>query len=171
MINVLFSSSERESILLWLPLHTKSIIYAAGRRLLKCVLPLIYLGFFWWCRRGFKPFILILSYSSVILFKTGIYRPSRTAKKPLIGKVESDFSVKMLWKSRDFPQIYRKCLEKQCFLDLFCFDCALKTRSSLLRFMLSHWWKWSLFLTNGICMASQYCSRHEYYSGKLCICE
>lgn len=80
---------------MWLPLHTKSIIYAAGERLLKYVLPL-YLP---WLsigseEGGFKPFLLILSYSSFLLFKTGIYRPSGTAKKLLMGKAKSDFTVK-----------------------------------------------------------------------------
>lgn len=42
----------------------------------------------------FKHFLLILSHSSFLLFKTGIYRPSGTAKRLLIGKVKRDFSVK-----------------------------------------------------------------------------
>lgn len=88
-----------ESILLWLPLHTKSIIYAAGWRLLKCVLPLYLLGLSNGDVEGVsKPFLLILSYSSFLLLKTGIYRPSGTAKKLLIGKVKSDFSVKNVMK-------------------------------------------------------------------------
>lgn len=161
----------RENFLLWLPSQTKSIIYAAGWRLLKCVLHL-YLLLYWWSRRGFKPFLLIFSYSFILLLKTGIYRTSGTAKRFLMDKVTSVF--KPWWKSHDFPQMYkvfRKTMFSR-FLLLFCFcDCARKSRSSPLRFMLSGWWSWLLFLTNGICMASQYCSRHEYYSRKLCICE
>lgn len=80
---------------MWLTLRTKSIIYAAGRRVLKCVLPLYLLVLSNGCvGGGFKPCLLILSYSSFLLFKTRIYRPSGTAKKLLIGEVKSDFSVK-----------------------------------------------------------------------------
>lgn len=63
-----------------------------------------YFLMFWWCSRGFKPFILILSNSFFLLFKTGIYRPSRTAKKFLTGKMKT-VSVKMLGKSLEFLHI------------------------------------------------------------------
>lgn len=63
------------------------------------------------------------------------------------------------WSVKTF-QTRHCCSEKPWSLDLFCFVrlvCALKRRSPLWRVSLSPRWKWLLFLTNGICMASQYC--------------
>lgn len=65
------------------------------------------------------------------------------------------------------PQTTRwKKKKKSPLSDWFC----LLSHGSPQTFKLSDWWDWLLFWTNGICMASQYGSGHEYYSGKLCIC-
>lgn len=67
----LFSSNE--SMRVRLPLHTKSIIRVACRRLLKCALPLYLLGLSNGGGEGaFRHFLLILGYSSFLLFQTGI---------------------------------------------------------------------------------------------------
>lgn len=167
------------SVLWWLASHGKSIIFAAG---------------WWWC--GGEGRLLILTYSSFLPLKSGIYGPSGTAKKLLLDKVKSDLGVKCA----ERHEIPLKCTLNMCagekspsspFLFLvFYFLFLLFCLSPLLVFSFTYFFYFLflqisfpsffffpyfqddfLFLTNGICMASRYCRRHEYCSGKLCICE
>lgn len=96
---------------------------------------------------------------SFILSNTGIYIPSRTEKK-LWPDTRASGSPPKLSRNHWMEK------KKSSFSDWFC----LLSHGSPQTFKLSDWWDWLLFWTNGICMASQYGSGHEYYSGKLCIC-
>lgn len=65
-------------------------MYAAGWRLLKCVLHL-YLLLYWWSKRGFKAFLLILGYSSILLFKNWDLQNIWDSKEAF--NRQSDFNV------------------------------------------------------------------------------
>lgn len=90
---------------------------------------------------------------------------------PTLGFTDHQGQKRSFDQTQEQQEVLQYCTETTVcknspFSDWFC----LLSHGSPQTFKLSDWWKWLLFLTNGICMASQYGSGHEYYSWKLCIC-
>lgn len=138
----------RGSFLWWLPWQNQ--LSAAGRGLLKCMSHLYLLV---------SVVELNSLYSRLPLFF------------PTLGFTDHQGQKRSFDQTRGQQEVLQYCTEttgwkNSPFSDWFC----LLSHGSPQTFKLSDWWKWLLFLTNGICMASQYGCSHEYYSGKLCIC-